>query len=128
MLKDKQKDIVITTRSHFEDDLSNSQDHFYMFTYTITIENNTNSPIQLLSRHWEIFDSLSEKRTVDGEGVVGEKPIIHPGDSYQYTSGCDLFSDYGSMKGFYQFMNLDIDEEFIIEIPKFELKTFEKLN
>jgi ApaG protein len=99
----------------------------YLFVYKITIENHLDLPIQLLKRHWEIFDSLQGHSTINGEGVVGEKPIIYPNDAYTYESFCNLTSDFGIMKGSYLMERKD-GFRFEVEIPRFELITPSKLN
>lgn len=93
----------------------------YVFSYTIKIENHSKETIQLLSRFWEIRDSLDYFKTVEGEGVVGAQPVIPPGENYSYTSGCVLASTMGTMKGFYTMTNLQDDSYFTIPIPKFQL-------
>ena len=99
-----------------------------MFSYTVTIENKSKFPIQLLYRHWEIFDSQGEYQIVDGEGVVGKQPTIKSNESFSYTSGAQLNSDYGKMKGHYFFINLETQQGFAVDIPDFELLTPFKLN
>lgn len=108
--------------------LSNISKLEFFFNYTITIENKNVFPIQLLGRHWEIFDSLHPKRVVDGEGVVGEQPIIDPMQGVKYRSGCDLQSDLGYMEGSYNFKNLINGDEFKAKIPRFDLIYEARLN
>ena len=100
----------------------------YIFSYTITIENKSKFPVQLLDRHWQIFDSQGDSQIVNGEGVIGQQPILKPNESFSYTSGCQLNSDYGRMKGHYTFVNLDNQNNFSVEIPEFDLLTPFKLN
>lgn len=92
------------------------------------MENQNDFDVQLLTREWYIFDSLSEARYVSGEGVVGEQPILKPGERFNYTSGCELFSDMGMMKGFYTFKNLKSGELFQVIVPTFLLEYPNKLN
>lgn len=102
----------------------------FTFAYTITISNAGDVPVQLLSRHWIITDADSEVQEVRGEGVVGEQPVIAPGDSFRYTSGATLPTPVGCMEGSY-FMVVrepaDIDPEklptFEVPIPAFSLHT-----
>lgn len=79
----------------------------YMFQYTITITNSGEHSSQLLSRSWLITDSIGETNTVEGDGVVGQQPILQPSQSYTYTSGCILKSPLGTMEGFYVFIQED---------------------
>jgi ApaG protein len=92
------------------------------------LENHNEFPVQLMSRHWYVFDSIGEKSEVEGEGVVGSQPVIHPGARYQYVSGSNLKSDFGAMHGYYVFENCTTGEKFNVEIPKFVLSTIEKMN
>ena len=99
-----------------------------MFGYKIKIVNHNEFPIKLLSRFWKIFDSCGSYSQVEGQGVVGEMPIIYPNQSYEYGSFCNLQSDMGSMEGYYQFRNLFTNKLFEVSIPKFVLITPDKLN
>lgn len=99
-----------------------------VFSYKINIENHSESSVKLLYRKWLIKDTLHETREVEGEGVVGEQPIIAPEDNFVYTSWCPIKSDAGQMSGSYTFLNLLTDEEFEVEIPSFELLAVELLN
>lgn len=92
----------------------------YAFGYTITIENLSKDSVQLTARHWDIFDALKEMETIDGEGVIGRKPVIAPRKSHTYSSGCLLTSPIGAMHGYYQMVNLDTADEFEVEIPAFK--------
>lgn len=93
-------DIKIKTR--FLDNQSEPEENRFVFSYTITIENNENESVQLLSRHWIIRDANNKLEEVIGEGVVGEQPIIEPGEIYEYTSGAILDTEIGTMEGFYE--------------------------
>jgi ApaG protein len=100
--------------------LQNNRMH-YAFSYQIEIENLTADTVQLESRHWDIFDALHQKDEVDGEGVVGKQPILAPGASFTYQSGCLLAAVYGAMKGHYTFVNFSTAQRFQVEIPLFHL-------
>lgn len=93
----------------------------YFFAYQITIKNNSKQASQLVSRFWEITDSIGHQEVVNGLGVVGLQPIIEVGESFTYTSGCPLISTMGKMKGYYTFLNLTDQSTFNVEIPEFEL-------
>ena len=93
----------------------------YAFNYKITIENQTNDTVQLLSRHWEITDALNFTEIVDGKGVIGFTPILKTKTKYTYNSGCLLISPMGSMKGFYTMFNFSSNQKFNVIIPSFKL-------
>jgi ApaG protein len=114
---------VITTylSSH-----SNPDDGHYTFAYTITISNNGELPVQLLSRHWVITDADSQTQEVRGEGVVGEQPVIEPGKFFRYTSGTTMETTVGFMHGSYSMVVIEDDlelESFEVPIPPFSLHT-----
>lgn len=100
----------------------------YAFGYTITIENQSKNAVQLTSRHWKIFDSLNDMETLDGEGVIGKKPVIEPGQSHTYNSGCLLTSPIGAMKGHYNMVTMDNDVKFRVYIPTFKFSAPFALN
>ncbi|SRR5690554_7829712 len=100
----------------------------YAFTYHITIENQSKDTVQLLSRYWDIFDSLSDKEVVIGEGVVGKKPIIKSGQSYTYNSGCLLVSPFGAMKGYFTMVNFTTTKKFKVTVPVFRMGAAYALN
>ena len=120
--------IKISVQTQFRADLSQVESSSYFFNYRIDIENQNDYDVQLISRDWYIFDSLSEARVVSGLGVIGEQPILKPGEKYTYTSGCDLTSEIGKMKGFYTFKNLLDGELFQVFVPEFNLHYPGKLN
>ena len=120
--------VEITVESYYEAGYSNMVNNEYMFAYRITIENKNAFPIKLISRHWYIFDSNGTRREVEGDGVVGEQPIINPDKSYQYISGCNLKSEIGTMHGTYSFENLHNKKTFTTIIPQFEMLVPFKLN
>jgi ApaG protein len=96
---------------------TNSQ---YVWAYRVTIENQSTQTVQLLSRHWMITNARGELNEVKGPGVVGEQPVLHPGESYQYSSGAPLNTPWGLMGGAY-LMESESGELFDIEIPTFSL-------
>ncbi|MEM9360998.1 MAG: Co2+/Mg2+ efflux protein ApaG [Bacteroidota bacterium] len=114
------KGIKVSVKTNFEGTFFKNYKVHYAFGYTITIENQSKFPVQLLARHWDIFDSLKEMETVDGEGVIGRKPVIQPGKSHTYSSGCLLASPIGAMMGYYHMVNLGNSQEFEAEIPLFK--------
>jgi ApaG protein len=120
--------VTVSVETFFQPEYSNPANNEYMITYRITLENNNAFPVQLLRRHWYIFDSNAEHREVEGEGVIGLQPIIHPGEKYQYVSGCDLRSEMGKMHGMYFMENTHNKQTFLINIPAFEMVVPSKLN
>lgn len=92
----------------------------YSFAYTITITNSGQVPAQLISRHWRITDAQGQLEEVKGLGVVGHQPLLKPGESFEYTSGCRLRTPSGSMQGSY-FCVAEDGERFEVEIPAFAL-------
>jgi ApaG protein len=100
----------------------------FAFTYEITIENHSKDSVQLLSRHWEIFDSLNDLETVDGEGVIGKKPVLKPGETHVYSSGCLLNSPYGAMLGHFNMINFTTAKKFRVVVPVFRLSAAFALN
>ena len=120
--------IKISVHTKFEDELSSRCKCLFYFSYVITIENTTNQTVQLLKRKWMIFDSIGDHLLVEGEGVVGKKPIIGPGESYTYESACKLRSGIGKMWGIYYMKKIDGIEDVRIKIPEFKLVAPFRLN
>lgn len=92
----------------------------WFWSYHIRIENNGDEPVQLLTRHWKITDGRGAVNHVDGDGVVGEQPVLAPGGSHDYVSGCPLPTSAGSMEGHFRFIRAD-GGTFLADIPYFEL-------
>jgi ApaG protein len=120
--------VEVSVETFYQHDYSNPMQSEFMFAYRITIENHNSFPVKLHSRHWHIFDSNGTYREVEGEGVVGMQPIIHPGDEYQYVSGCNLHTEMGRMHGSYLMENLNNQQLFEVNIPPFEMVTPFKYN
>jgi ApaG protein len=113
--------IKITVLTSFEGTYFKNYKIHYAFTYHVSIENQSKDSVQLNSRHWEIYDALNNTETVDGEGVIGKKPVIKPGENYTYSSGCLLSSPIGAMKGYFNMVNFTTTKSFKVEIPAFKL-------
>ncbi|MFN7313769.1 MAG: Co2+/Mg2+ efflux protein ApaG [Bacteroidota bacterium] len=114
-------DIKIKVEVAYQNTHLNAGDTEHMFAYRITITNNGDYTVKLLRRHWYITDLNFDKTEVEGEGVVGLQPVLEPGESHQYVSGCAIQSDIGSMHGTY-LMERQIDGKlFEVEIPQFYL-------
>lgn len=114
---------VIFDGSYFKNYILN-----YSFIYTVSILNQSKNSVQLKSRHWRIFDSLNSDVIIDGEGVIGEKPIIKPGDYHEYSSGCLIKSTVGAMRGFYNMIDINTGKKFRAYIPTFKLNSPQALN
>jgi ApaG protein len=114
------KHIRVQVETEYAPGRSSPQQNHWFFLYTIRLTNEGRDTVQLLSRHWIITDATGHVEEVRGAGVVGKQPVLKPGESFEYTSGCDLKTPFGSMRGTYQMVN-DKSEAFEIEIPAFTL-------
>lgn len=112
--------IIVRVKPHYIAAQSQPAAQRYVYSYTITISNQSDVPAQLLDRHWRITDANERLQEVKGVGVVGEQPIITPGKDYTYTSGVILETETGLMEGSYR-MRSDAGEEFEVAIPAFAL-------
>ncbi len=128
MITQTTQGVKISVEAFFQQDYSNPVNWEYMFAYRITIENTSGHTVKLLKRHWNIFDSIGEFKEVEGVGVVGKQPILKPGESHQYVSGCSLKSEVGRMSGNYLMQRVDDGKLFRVVIPEFELIAPLKLN
>lgn len=115
-------DIRVRVQTLFQPDFSDPALPLYFFSYHIHITNLGNSPVKLISRHWNILDSMGFERVVAGPGVVGEQPQLAPGQSHKYTSSCQLNTVFGLMWGYYTFQRLSDGSTFDAEIPKFQME------
>jgi ApaG protein len=113
--------VEISVEIFYQSDYSNPMNQEFMFAYRITLENHNNFTVKLLRRHWFIFDSNGEHREVEGEGVIGIQPVLKPGETYQYVSGCNLKTEMGKMHGTYQMENQNNKEFFKVNIPSFDM-------
>ncbi len=120
--------VKISVENTFQKEYSNPEKEHYMFAYHISIENLSTQSIQLLKRRWKIFDSNGVFQIVEGEGVVGLQPVIKPGASHQYTSGCNLQTDMGYMEGEFQMMRETDGLVFEVDIPRFTLEVNYRMN
>jgi ApaG protein len=120
--------IKVSVESFYRPDQSNPSLQQFVFAYRITITNSSDYSVQLKRRHWFIIDSNSANREVEGEGVIGEQPIVDTGESYQYVSGCNLDSEIGKMYGTYLFERLIDKKKFYVRIPEFHLIVPYRLN
>ena len=128
MITQVTKGIKISVSTSFEGTFFKNYKMHFAFGYTITIENQSKDAVQLTSRHWRIYDSLNDLETLDGEGVIGKKPVINPGESHTYNSGCLLTSSIGAMRGHYNMFNFNSSEKFKVLIPTFKFSAPFALN
>jgi ApaG protein len=120
--------VEITVETYYQSGYSNPTNNEFMFAYRITIDNHNSFGVQLLKRHWFIFDSNGEQREVDGDGVIGEQPVLKQGEHFTYVSGCNLRTEMGKMHGYYTMENLNSKLQFKVNIPAFDLIVPTKLN
>ncbi|MBK9448053.1 MAG: Co2+/Mg2+ efflux protein ApaG [Bacteroidetes bacterium] len=122
------EDVIVSVQSAYLPEQSNpAMDHF-MFAYRIRITNESSFTVQLLRREWFITDAVGRKRKVEGDGVIGLQPILAPGQTHEYVSGCDFKTPLGQMRGFYGMVRRDNHAEFKVRIPKFTMATPVALN
>ncbi|WP_099867236.1 Co2+/Mg2+ efflux protein ApaG [Pararhizobium haloflavum] len=114
------RDIEVTVEPFYLEDQSDPDDNRYVWGYRIVIVNHSDAVVQLRGRYWHITDENGRVDEVSGPGVVGEQPVLRPGDSYEYQSGCPLDTPSGVMRGRYQMQSEDGDR-FEIDIPAFSL-------
>ena len=122
------KGIKVSVETEYQPDYSSPGQRHYVFTYRITIENHSQYTIQLLRRHWYIHDSTFEMREVEGDGVVGQQPVLEPGQHHQYVSGCNLRSGMGKMHGTYLMERVVDGKTITVNIPEFHMILPFKLN
>lgn len=120
--------IRVTVQTFYQRDYSNPIEHEFMFAYKIEIENTNDFAVKLTNRKWGITDSNTEKRIVEGEGVVGQTPVLYPNQKFSYVSGCTLKSELGKMQGWYKFINLHTQQPFYVQIDMFKFIAPQKLN
>ena len=121
MVQQITKGIKISVETNFEGTFYKNYKLHFAFGYQVTIENQGKDAVQLNSRKWTIYDALNNIEEVEGEGVIGQKPVIKPGESHTYSSGCLLTSPFGAMSGFYNMVNFATTKNFEVAIPKFHL-------
>jgi ApaG protein len=120
--------IRISVETEFQRRWTGNDGAWYIFVYYITIRNENDEPVQLLRRHWRIYDALNQLEEFTGEGVIGQQPVIQPGEEYRYNSSCYLRSTTGHMSGWYEMEVLTDKSPLRVDIPKFELVAPFQLN
>lgn len=113
--------IQVNVEVTYQTEFSNPHLHHYVFTYRVIIQNNSANTYQLLKRRWEIFDATEDVKIVEGEGVVGQQPILEPGESHSYVSGCNLKSGLGKMRGNFLMEKVYDGKQLYVTIPEFQL-------
>ncbi|MDO9416347.1 Co2+/Mg2+ efflux protein ApaG [Pararhizobium sp.] len=114
------RDIEVTVEPYYLEDQSDPDDSRYVWGYRIVISNQSDIVVKLLTRYWHITDETGQVDEVNGPGVIGEQPVLSPGDTYEYSSGCPLDTPSGVMFGRYG-MEAEDGELFEIDIPAFSL-------
>ena len=120
--------IRISVKPKYEAQYSKPVHNKYVFSYTVTIENQSSNAVQLLRRHWHIWDASGNKHEVEGEGVIGKQPIIEPGHYHQYASWCELESGIGKMYGSYLMQQQHDGHLFEARIPVFLMYAYVRMN
>jgi len=128
MIQQITRGIKISVETDYEGSFIKDNITHYAFTYRIKIENQGKSSVQLLTRHWKIIEALNKTQYVNGNGVVGKKPVINPDEVHKYRSGCLLTSAMGAMKGAYIMIDFTSTKKFNVEIPPFKLSASFVLN
>lgn len=113
--------VKISVETEYQPEYSSPSQYHYVFTYRITIENRSENTLQLLRRHWYIHDANTMLREVEGEGVVGQQPVLEPGQVHKYVSGCNLKSGIGKMRGTYLMERIVDGKTFKVVIPEFTM-------
>lgn len=120
--------VKVTVTTNYLPDYSSPVQQHYVFAYKISIENKSEFTVKLLRRHWYIHDATGVVREVEGEGVVGQQPVLEPGESHEYVSGCNLKTSLGKMRGTYLMERMVDGKKFDVTIPEFTLIVPYKLN
>ncbi len=113
--------VRVSVTTEYQPGYSSPEKFHYVFTYKIHIENNSEYTIQLQRRHWYVYDAAFPLKEVEGEGVVGQKPVLEPGESHRYVSGCQLNSGIGKMHGSYLMERIVDGKKFRVIIPEFTM-------
>ena len=119
--------IRVEVKSEFLPQHSSASARRFAFAYTVQISNESEETVQLRSRHWHILHGNGRREEVRGPGVVGEQPVLRPGEGFEYSSGCVLTAPHGTMHGTYEMVSGD-GVRFEVEIPAFSLSTPHSLN
>jgi ApaG protein len=127
-VKQTTKGIEVSVETRYREAQSDPLNGYYLFSYKITIENRSQSTCKLMRRQWFITDSNGESREVEGAGVVGEQPVLAPGESFTYESACNLKSEIGRMVGYYLMADMKTGSTFLVDVPAFMMVVPARLN
>ena len=119
-------DIKVTVYPVYLEGQSAPDEAYYVWAYTVQVENDSDVTVQLVNRYWRITDASGQVEEVHGPGVIGEQPILKPGEAFQYTSGTSLRTSSGIMQGHYEMQDGE-DHLFNIDIPPFSLDSTEQI-
>lgn len=131
MVSHTTEEVTVSAAGLYQEEYSVPTREQYVYAYRIRIENKGIRPVQLLSRAWEVISGTGERRLVEGEGVVGQQPVIQPGHVHEYTSWVQFETPFGAMCGSYVMRRQNRwggEEEFLVQVPKFLLIAPEVLN
>ncbi|EKB47150.1 MULTISPECIES: Co2+/Mg2+ efflux protein ApaG [Cytophagales] len=128
MVSEVTQGVKVSVETEYQPEYSSPGQMHFVFTYRITIENNSQYTVQLLRRQWFIHDANNTNREVEGEGVVGQQPVLEAGQSHTYVSGCNLKSGIGKMFGTYLMERVLDGKKFRVKIPEFTMIAPFKLN
>ena len=120
--------VKVGVQTQYQPKYSSPIQYHYVFIYAVTIENNSAFTLQLLRRHWYIYDVNAKVKEIEGEGVVGQQPILESGARHEYVSGCNLKTGFGKMEGTYLVERIIDNRQFEVIIPTFSLIVPFKLN
>jgi ApaG protein len=122
MYTETTRSITVTVRPFYLEQHSSPAEGHYVWAYHVRIENHGSETVQLRNRHWQITDAQGRQQEVRGPGVVGEQPVLAPGQSFEYTSSCPLPTPSGFMVGDYE-METGAGDNFLVQVPAFSLDT-----
>ena len=128
MVSEVTQGVKVSVETAYQPEYSSPGQMHYVFTYRISIENNSQHTVQLLRRHWYIHDANNLVREVEGEGVVGQQPVLESNQSHEYVSGCNLKSGMGKMHGTFLMERIIDGKKFKVKIPEFTMIAPFKLN
>lgn len=122
------KGIRVSVKTDYEGRYLSKQGPLFVFKYEISIENFSPETVQLLNRHWFIFDSAEGYSELEGAGVIGKQPVLAPREKHRYQSGCHLRSSMGMMRGYYEMLSIDTGKLFKVKVPPMQFFAPMRLN
>jgi ApaG protein len=128
MVSEVTEGVKVSVATEYQPDYSNPRQTHFVFTYKVIIENHSDNTVKLLRRRWNIYDSNGVVREVEGEGVIGQQPVLEPGEIHEYVSGCNLRTNLGKMAGTYLMERVFDGRHFQVVIPEFTLIVPYRLN